>query len=272
MNISVIICVRNEEKRLKECLESIYLNNPTEVILVDGNSTDNTLFIAREFKSLRIIESQNSNLVLDRQKGIDAANNQLVAMIDADHRLRPGDLDSLVKDMHYFNLDIVQSGLKSHSSHGFWDRAENASWQISHNLPGQRGMIGTAPAIYKKEIFNLVRFDDCITKTIDDTDFMYRISLFPSIRIGVGYTIISQYHFSDLNTYINKFLWYGKGDGEFCYKYPNRFHAMIFHLLVRYPFIYSIKAIYKGFYIAVPFYFLQGLFRFLGLIKYFIFK
>jgi glycosyltransferase involved in cell wall biosynthesis len=100
---SIIFPTNNRAVDVDETLSQIQKSTfkNYEVIIIDNNSTDNTLFIAREFKSLRIIESQNSNLVLDRQKGIDAANNQLVAMIDADHRLRPGDLDSLVKDMHF---------------------------------------------------------------------------------------------------------------------------------------------------------------------------
>ena len=121
MTLSVVVCVRNEEARIRDCLESIYANNPNELILVDGDSTDGTVAIAREFSSIKIIKSQNSNLTRDRQKGLDAAKNNLVAMIDADHRLRPGDLDSLLADMEEFQLDIVQSGLISYVNNGFWE-------------------------------------------------------------------------------------------------------------------------------------------------------
>ena len=86
MKLSVVVCVRNEEKRLRECLETSYQNEPNEVILVDGESTDSTLLIAREFPNIVINESNNSNLTRDRQKGIDATKNNLVAMVDADHR------------------------------------------------------------------------------------------------------------------------------------------------------------------------------------------
>ena len=127
MKLSVVVCVRNEEKRLRECLETVYQSEPDEVILVDGGSTDGTVKIAREFPNIVIIESNNSNLTRDRQKGIDAAKNDLVAMVDADHRLRPNDIESLLNDMHEFKFDIVQSGLVSYKNHGFWDAAEEAS-------------------------------------------------------------------------------------------------------------------------------------------------
>ena len=267
MKLSVVVCVRNEEKRLRECLESIYQNNPDEVILVDGDSTDDTLAIAREFPCIQIIESKDSSLPRDRQKGIDAARNELVAMVDADHRLRVGDLESLLRDMHEFKFDIVQSGLVSHVNYGFWDAAEEAAWDLTQNIPGRRNMIGTAPAIYNTRVFTFARFDDCITSTIDDTDFAYRLSKFPELHFGVGHTKIRQYHFADFHTYVKKFQWYGKGDGEFCRKHPARIHSMLFHLLIRYPFMHSWKAICKGSFRAVPFFILQGLLRFAGLAR-----
>lgn len=270
MKLSVVVCVRNEEKRLSDCLDTVYQNKPDEVILVDGDSTDGTLAIARKYLGIKIIESKNSSLPLDRQKGIDAAKNELVAMVDADHRLSPDDLESLLKDMREFDFDIVQSGLLSYMNHGFWDSAEEASWILTQNIPGRRNMVGTAPAIYNKRVFNYARFDDHITSTIDDTDFAYRLSKFPKLRFGVGHTKIRQYHFADFSTYVKKFQWYGKGDGEFCRKHSERFPSMFFHLLIRYPFLYSWKALRKGYYRAIPFFVLQGLLRFTGLVRYFL--
>jgi glycosyltransferase involved in cell wall biosynthesis len=270
MKLSVVVCVRNEETRLRDCLETVFQNGPDEVVLVDGGSTDRTIEIAREFPGVRIIESPNSSLPRDRQIGIDATRNQFVAMIDADHRLRPGDLQSLARDMEEFNFDIVQSGLVSHSVSGFWDAAEDDCWQLIQNVPGRRTMVGVAPAIFNKRVFDYARFDDYITSTIEDTDFSYRLSKFPELRFGVGRTKIRQYHFANFQTYVNKFQWYGKGDGEFCRKHPERAPSMVFHLLVRYPFLHSGRALAKGHFRAVPFFMLQGTMRFVGLVKYFL--
>ncbi len=266
--LSVVVCVRNEESRIKDCLETVFLNEPDEVILVDGASTDRTVEIARGFPGIKIISTQKSNLTRDRQIGIDNARNELVAMVDADHRLRKGDLESLVRDLKNFNFDIVQSGLLSYKNHGFWDAAEEESWELTQNIAGQRNMVGTAPAIYRKKLFEKVRFSDEITATIDDTDFAYRLSLHPEFRFGVGETKIRQYHFADFSTYVKKFQWYGKGDGEFCRKHPRRAPSMIFHILVRYPVIYPLRAVRNGKFKAAPFFILQGWLRFYGLARY----
>lgn len=268
MKLSVVICIKNEVNRIEDCLETVLQNKTDEIIVVDGESTDGTLEILKKYPEIRLIVSSNSNLTKDRQMGLDAARNDHVAMIDADHRLKKDDLQCLLKDMQEFNFDIVQSGLVSYQNHGFWDSAEEQSWQLVQNIPGQRKMIGTAPAIYHKRVFNYEKFDDRITETIDDTDFSYRLSKHSEVRMGVGKTNIAQYHFSNFNTYFKKFLWYGKGDGEFCLKNPQRSIFMVFHLLIRYPFIYPLKAFYNKKFKASIFFMTQGFLRFFGLSRF----
>jgi glycosyltransferase involved in cell wall biosynthesis len=264
--ISVVVCARNEEPRIEACLRSIAANNPDEILVVDGRSEDRTAEIAEAYAT-RVIRSDTGSLSRDRQVGIDASVHDHVALIDADHRLSENDLVSLQNDLIEFSLDIVQSQLKSYRLHGFWDSAEDAAWDLTHNIPGPKAMIGVAPALFKKGVFTSVRFDDHITKTIDDTDFMYRLSQVPGLKVGIGRTVVRQDHFSDFRSYVEKFAWYGKGDGEFCRKHPNRALSMLYHLLIRYPVVYSIKALRGRKARAVPFFILQGVLRFRGLLR-----
>ena len=53
--ITVTICTLNEEKNIKECLESIVKENPYEIILVDANSKDKTKEIASKNFNVKII-------------------------------------------------------------------------------------------------------------------------------------------------------------------------------------------------------------------------
>ena len=269
MNISVVICTKNEEKRIKDCIDLIIQNKPDEIIVVDGNSQDRTVEILETYKSIHLIKSIDSNLTKDRQIGIDIAKNEFIAMIDADHRLSSKDLKSLYKDLKDLDLDIVQSGLKSFKGSGFWGNAEEQAWKLNHNIPGPKKMIGVAPAIFKKKVFDKVKFDSEITKTIDDTDFIYRLSKNTNFRIGIGTTEVSQFHFPSVKNYIKKFIWYGVGDGEFSYKHPNRAFSIIFHITIRYIFLYPLKALLKGYLKVIPFFILQGWFRILGLLKFY---
>jgi glycosyltransferase involved in cell wall biosynthesis len=266
--ISVVVCVKNEEVRIEECLESIVNENPDEIVLVDGDSCDSTIDLAKKF-SIKIINSKNSNLTRDRQKGIDACRNDFIAMIDADHRLNPGDLKGLKEDLIDFNFDIVQAALKIKPM-GFWCKGEKQYIDLILNNPGEKKMIGVAPCLYRRKVFDFVKFDDNITTTIDDTDFMYRLSKIGKFKIGTGHTQILSLHESGLLSYLKKFRWYGKGDGEFCVKNPERSLSMLFHLIIRYPIIYSVKSIMAGKLTSVPFVILQGVVRVFYLIVRFV--
>lgn len=267
---SVVVVVKNEEKRIHDCLYSIFQDNPNEVILVDGDSKDKTIQIAKKFKNLKIINSKNSNLTRDRQLGIDKCKNNYMVMIDADQRVALGDLNSLIKEMNKKNYDVIQAGVKSMDNKSFWGKAENDIYDIIHNHPGDRNTLGGSPTIYKKKIFKYVRFDDYITKTTEDTDFFYKLRLLKKFKIGVGSIKITQYHFPKLVEFIKKYKWYGKGDAEFCFKNPERFFFMFFHLTIRYPIIYSLKALVLNKFYAVPLLLIHSFFRFSNFIIYYV--
>lgn len=263
---SVVVCVKNEEQRLDACLQGVLLNAPSEIIVVDGNSSDRTALIARKYTD-KVIVTENSSLTRDRQIGIDAASHGLVAMIDADHRLLAGDLVSLFEDMQAYSFDVVQAQLISFVNNNYWNRAEEQAWSLTHNIPGPKSMIGVAPAIFNKRIFSMVKFDDTVTRTIDDTDFIYRLSLVPGVKFGIGRTQIRQLHSGTFESYFKKFRWYGVGDGEFCVKHPGRAPGMWFHLLVRYPLVYGFKALCRGKFEVIPFFMLQGYVRFYSMVR-----
>jgi glycosyltransferase involved in cell wall biosynthesis len=263
-NISVVVCVKNEERRIEDCLKCIIANNPSEIIVVDGDSSDDTVKIASQYTD-SIIVTKNSNLTRDRQVGINATKSDLIAMVDADHRLDNDSLHELSVDLNKGEYDIVQSQLISYKNNNYWNSAEEDVWNLIHNISGPRKMIGVAPAMYNKKIFSKVQFDDKITKTIDDTDFMYRLSKLKNIKIGIGNTKIKQLHYGSFISYKKKFMWYGVGDGEFCIKHPNRTLSMLYHLIVRYPIIYPLKALVAGKIKVIPFFIFQGYVRLYGL-------
>lgn len=269
--VSVVVCTKNEEKRIINCLESIKQNNVDEIILVDGNSKDKTVEIAKNYTNKIFISKKNS-LTYDRQLGIDKTKNEFVAMIDADHILRGDDIKNLLKDLKKFDFDIVQSQLISRKNSSFINLAEQEYWDITHNFSGKRKMIGTAPALYKKNIFKFIRFDARITEKMDDTDFIYRLSNLKKFNYGIGETKITQFHHNTLKDYLKKFIWYGRGDAEFVIKYPNRVFSILFHQLIRYPIIYSIKSLLR-FKLKAPFFIsAMGFIRFFSMNYYVIIK
>lgn len=89
MRLSVVLAVYNEEKNLARCLDSVK-DIADEIVIVDGQSTDKTVEIAKKYKA-RIISTANDPLHFHTQKkmAIDAAKGDWVLQLDADECLTP---------------------------------------------------------------------------------------------------------------------------------------------------------------------------------------
>lgn len=84
MGISAIVITLNEEKNIRECLETLKWCD--EIIMVDSGSTDSTVKIAEEFTK-KIILTDNLPYGEKKNIGIDNAVNDWVLWLDADERI-----------------------------------------------------------------------------------------------------------------------------------------------------------------------------------------
>jgi len=86
--ISVVISAFNEEKKIKDCLESVKWAD--EIIFINNSSTDKTVEIA-ELYTKKIYTQKNDPLSIDLQKnfGIEKATGEWILILDADERVTP---------------------------------------------------------------------------------------------------------------------------------------------------------------------------------------
>ena len=100
--ISVCILVKNAQNTIKECLES--LKSFDEIILLDNQSSDDTLKIANEFKAkfnnLKIYSSEFIGFGPLKNLAISYASNDWIFSIDSDEVLESQTLDEIA------NLDL----------------------------------------------------------------------------------------------------------------------------------------------------------------------
>jgi len=250
--VSIVVSARNEAERIGDCLAAVARLGAEEVLVVDGGSTDDTVAIAKSM-GVRVIRSGGRGLAYDRQLGIDTATGELIAMIDADHRPEPGLIEALWADMQRFDFVVVQAGVAI-APISFWTKAEAQAMETFHHQPGPRNMIGTAPALYRRSLFERISFDTVDPNVSDDTDLFYRMGQIPDLKFGIAGCTVLQAHFPGFSDYVEKFRWYGRRDAAFCTKHPERTANMMFHLLVRYPVLRPLKAIFTGRFLA-PFWF-----------------
>jgi glycosyltransferase involved in cell wall biosynthesis len=84
--ISVVLATYNEEANIGQCLESIK-DLADEIVIVDGNSEDKTVEIARSFGAKVFITENNPNFHINKQKAIDKATKDWILQLDADERV-----------------------------------------------------------------------------------------------------------------------------------------------------------------------------------------
>lgn len=90
--ISAIVITGNEEKNIRDCLESIKWCD--EIIVVDSESTDKTVDIAGEYTD-KVYIKKWEGFSIQKRYALEKASNEWVISIDADERVSPGLKDEI---------------------------------------------------------------------------------------------------------------------------------------------------------------------------------
>src|SRR3990170_6775399 len=107
-NISAIVIAKNEQNKIGDCLESIVWCD--EIILVDNDSVDETVDIAKDHKA-RIFEYKGGNYSDLRNEGLKHAKGKWILYVDADERITPllrNEILSLITD-HQSPINIYST-------------------------------------------------------------------------------------------------------------------------------------------------------------------
>lgn len=99
MKISVIVLVKNAEDKIQGCLQAV-LNLADEILLLDTGSEDNTLSIAKHFKT-KVIKAKGKDYASWRNEAAKIANSKWLFYLDHDERVSP----ELVKEIK----DVIQT-------------------------------------------------------------------------------------------------------------------------------------------------------------------
>lgn len=103
--VSVVVPMRDEEKTILALLECLHAQTrcPDEVVLVDGGSTDGTLMMVEKFVSsrcpIRVIGPQQAYPGEGRNRGIETARHDVIALTDAGVRPHPEWLERLCEPL-----------------------------------------------------------------------------------------------------------------------------------------------------------------------------
>lgn len=117
MEIDVIMCTKNSECILTECLNSIFEEIPVcHLIILDGFSTDKTLDIINDYRNkfnIKIIKTEAA-LGKSREIGIKNVDTQWFVFIDSDVILRHGWFKEMTRYISGGEIGAIESNFIHH--------------------------------------------------------------------------------------------------------------------------------------------------------------
>jgi glycosyltransferase involved in cell wall biosynthesis len=83
--ISAVVLTKNEENNIAECLKSLRFCD--EIVVVDDESDDNTVKIARRMGAVVYTHPLNNDFAAQHNYGLQKATKQWILSVDADERV-----------------------------------------------------------------------------------------------------------------------------------------------------------------------------------------
>lgn len=239
--VSVQICTLNEGNNIAACLESVKLNEPDDILVIDGGSTDETVAIARAL-GVRVIESDRPGLAHQRRLGYESVKTQYVAFVDADDRLPEAWLKQMITFSSEGEYAALQSSLRVKNPKGFWERGWN-QYFIESIVPASDVHMVGRPALFRTTELQLLpqQPDVLVEDTQMSRDFESR-----GLRQGIAATI--SYRLCPDSYSLNRAKWrnYGLGYRQFVTKHPSRKRAILRHILWVIPVERSFRPVLRG--------------------------
>lgn len=203
----IIIVTYNHEEFIGECLKSIISENFPEVIVVDNNSTDNTINIVESFyPKVKIIKNSinigfgaanNSALKYSKKKYLIFLNpDTMIEKGTITHLLTPIEKDEFIvttpKVLTYNGEKINTCGNMQHITGMAFTRGMGEVPENRKDYLYVNGISGACFAITRKNFIDLGCFDETLFLYMEDTEFSWRISSKDQKILYVPETIV--YH------------------------------------------------------------------------------
>jgi glycosyltransferase involved in cell wall biosynthesis len=213
--ISVMICCYNSEQYLYETINSVVAQTYTnwEIVAINDGSTDNTEKIIFDFiqSGHQIIyhKQKNAGFAAARNKALELATGEWIAIIDHDDNCLPGRLEIQMQQMlenpgkmlFYANTEYIDSEGVVIGRH--YDRKNPSNFNMQKgfavdNLLRHGCFIDTESVMFNKAAaLNIGGFNSKL-KFIVDYDFFIRMS--EKYNLYTGSEVVSQWRIHDNQT------------------------------------------------------------------------
>jgi len=187
MKLSVIIACLNEEETLADQLEGLAaqeLSEPWEVVFVDNGSTDSSRAIAEQYQQrlphLKIVDaSEKRGKSFALNKGIKAAEADLLAFVDADDQVAPGWLPAVVEALEEHELIATRTDvetLNNENNRQYRGKIQADGLMMIHYPPYLPHASGGTVGITRELNDRIGGYDETLL-CLEDTDYLWRAQL-----------------------------------------------------------------------------------------------
>lgn len=205
--ISVVVPAYNAARFLAETLQSVLAQTYQnwELLIINDGSTDNTAEIAEQYRQhdrrIRLYSQPNQGVSAARNLGVELAQGELIAFLDADDRWLPEKLATHVGHLaanpsigvsfakvRYLRANGTPTSLIATAS-----LVDIQSWDFIYANP----TITTSNVVIRKEIFQQLRGFDPTMSYSEDMDLFFRILCNSSWKIEGIEPVLVEYRTQD---------------------------------------------------------------------------
>ena len=222
VKVSIVVASYNSQDTIEECLKSIlaqnYPKDAFEVIVMDGESKDNTVKIAQQFP-IKVL-SIRLNCPAAYNYAMKIVAYPILGFIDADAKVEPDWLKKVTPHLAEPEVAGVSGSIETWNADNPWARSIGYELKSRYRRIGKyTGRIATMNLLLKKSVIEEVGGWDEKLPSQYDTDFGFRMS-------GRGYKIAYEptavcYHFNrpTLKAFYRQQLQYGKNTLKLYFKH-----------------------------------------------------
>ena len=215
--VSVVVTVLNEAQAIESLLRDLQAQDapPNEVIVVDGGSADGTRDAVRRVPGVRLLCAPGANISQGRNRGIEAASHEVVAVTDAGVRIEPAWLRLLTAPLQADEADVA-AGFFVPDPRSRFETAMGATVLPSlEDVDPDRFLPSSRSLAFRKDVWQQAGGYPEWLDYCEDLVFDVNLRRAPGVR--VAFVPEAAVHFrprSTLAAFFRQYYRYARGDGK----------------------------------------------------------
>ena len=220
--VTIVICARNRGSMIGRCLDAVLDAHPAEIIVVDGNSTDETAAIARA-KGVTVVSDDGAGLAAARQLGARLAQHDYVIFVDTDVVVGTETFRQMLDEAQEHHYDALQAELRTWSAKpSYWQRAER--WRRTTQMrKGVAMVLGCQITLVRRELLMRVGFDAAFKGAAEDADFCLRARAAGAVIAHSARAVAYHEDRGTLRDFVIQKMWHGRGLARLVVRHRRRY-------------------------------------------------